>query len=56
LGEKLVIFIEFKNEILRTKVLKMTGKVWMISIREKIALLVILQRPKNLMFLMNFSP
>jgi len=51
-----MIFIEFKNEILRTKVLRMTGKGWIISIREKVALYVILSEAKNLILLLSFSP
>jgi len=42
LREKLVIFIEFKNEILRTYALRMTAKGWLINIRRKLTSLVIL--------------
>jgi hypothetical protein len=50
LGEKLVVFIEFKKEILRTYVLRMTVKGWMINIRKKATLFVILSEAKNLIF------
>jgi hypothetical protein len=56
MDEKLMIFIEFKKEILRTYVLRMTGRGWFINIKGRIALFVILQPAKNLMFLLNFSP
>jgi len=56
LGEKLVIFTEFKKEILRTYVLRMTAKGWLIDIRERATLFVILSEAKNLILLLNFSP
>jgi len=55
LGEKLAVFIKFKNEILRPYGLRMTDKGWLINIREKIALFVILSEAKNLLLLLNFS-
>jgi len=51
-----VIFIEFEKEILRTYVLRMTVKGWMINIREKVSLFVILSEAKNLLLLLNLSP
>jgi len=56
LGEKLSVFIKFKKEILQTYVLRMTEKSWIISIKGRVALFVILQPVKNLMFLLNFPP
>jgi hypothetical protein len=54
LGEKLVVFVEFKKEILRTYGLRMTVKGWLINIRKRITLNVILSEAKNLIFLLNF--
>jgi hypothetical protein len=56
MDEKLMIFIEFKKEILRTYVLRMTGKGRLISIKERAILPVILSEAKNLLLLLNFSP
>jgi hypothetical protein len=56
MDEKLMIFIEFKKEILRTYVLRMTGKGRLISLKERAILPVILQPAKNLLLLLNFSP
>jgi hypothetical protein len=56
MDEKLMVFIEFKKEILRTYVLRMTGKGRLISIKERAILPVILQPAKNLLLLLNFSP
>ncbi|MBX0312663.1 MAG: hypothetical protein JHC31_13000 [Sulfurihydrogenibium sp.] len=49
MGEKLVVFVEFKKEILRTYVLGMTVKGWLININ-----IVILSEAKNLLLLLNF--
>jgi hypothetical protein len=49
-----VVFIEFKNEILRTYVLRMTVKGWLINIRKRITFFVILSEAKNLLFLLIF--
>ncbi|WP_299238345.1 hypothetical protein [Sulfurihydrogenibium sp.] len=54
MGEKLVVFVEFKKEILRTYGLRMTVKGWLINIRKRITLNVILSEAKNLIFLLNF--
>jgi hypothetical protein len=56
MDEKLMVFIEFKKEILRTYVLRMTGKGRLISIKERAILPVILSEAKNLLLLLNFSP
>jgi hypothetical protein len=56
LSEKLMIFIEFKKEILRTYVLRMTVKGGLIDIRKRATLFVILSEAKNLILLLNFSP
>jgi len=56
MGEKLMVFIEFKKEILRTYVLGMTVVGLLINIRKRITLFVILQPAKNLLLLLNFSP
>jgi len=56
LGEKLAVFIEFKKKILRTKVLRMTAKGFLINVRKKTTLFVILSEAKNLILLLNFSP
>jgi hypothetical protein len=45
-----VVFIELKNEILRTKVLRMTAKDWLINIKGRTTLFVILSEAKNLLF------
>ncbi|MBX0312344.1 MAG: hypothetical protein JHC31_11340 [Sulfurihydrogenibium sp.] len=55
MGEKLVDFVEFKKEILRTKVLRMTVKGWLINIRKRTTLFVILSEAKNLLLLLNSS-
>jgi hypothetical protein len=55
MDEKLMVFIEFKKEILRTYVLRMTGKGRLISIKERAILPVILSEAKNLLLLLNFS-
>jgi len=55
LGEKLAVFIKFKNEILRPYGLRMTFKDWLIYFREREAYFVILSEAKNLILLMNFS-
>jgi hypothetical protein len=51
-----MIFIEFKKEILRTYVLRMTAKGGLIDIRKRATLFVILSEAKNLILLLNFSP
>jgi hypothetical protein len=56
MDEKLMVFIEFKKEILRTYVLRMIVKGWLINIKGKITLFVILSEAKNLILLLNFSP
>jgi len=55
LGLKLAVFIKFKNEVLRTYVLRMTAKGWLIDIRKRASLFAILQPAKNLLLLLNFS-
>jgi len=54
-GKKLVVFIEFVKEILRTCVLRMTEKGLLINIKERVALFVILSEAKNLLILPSFS-
>jgi hypothetical protein len=54
LGEKLAVFIEFKEEILRTKVLRMTVKRFNDEPQGRVTLDVILSEAKNLLLLMNF--
>jgi hypothetical protein len=54
LGKKLVVFVESKKEILRTYVLRMTVKGWLINIRKRTTLFVILSEAKNLLYLLNF--
>jgi hypothetical protein len=54
LGEKLAVFIKFKNEILRPYGLRMTIKDWLINFRERGAFFVILSEAKNLILLLNF--
>jgi hypothetical protein len=56
MDEKLMIFIEFKKEILRTYIFRMTDKGWLINIKGRITLFVILSEVKNLILLLNFSP
>ena len=46
--------VTIKEEILRTKVLRMTVKDWMMSIRGRITLFVILQPVKNLLNFIEF--
>jgi hypothetical protein len=48
-----VVFIELAKEMLRTCVLRMTGKVENML---TITLLVIMSEAKNLILLLNFSP
>jgi hypothetical protein len=56
LGEKLAVFIEFKNEILRPYGLRMTRKKLINKEAVPKIHTVILSEAKNLIFLMNFSP